>query len=163
MAQMRASAASNNNYDHGSPRIGPNGTWRVIAPTELGAQPYNPGGDMVMWTSSDEGQTWKKVKQLTHDPRRNHTFARRPLNAHPDFYALWADGNGREPEESSLYFTNQRGDHVWRLPAKMQTDLAKPGIAFCPGSKLQRITSHTSRPDTCHDERETTQSLRPRG
>ena len=85
---------------------------------------------MVMWLSHDEGQTWKKVKQLTHDLQRNHTYARRPLNAQPDFYALWADGNGREPSESCLYFTNQRGDHVWRLPAKMEAEFAKPEIAW---------------------------------
>jgi hypothetical protein len=126
----RPFTTSDNNYDHGSLYIEPDGTWRVIAPTELGAQPYNPGGDMVMWTSNDEGRTWKNVKQLTHDTQRNHTFARRPLNAHPDFYAFWADGNGREPSESCLYFTNQRGDHVWRLPARMDRDSAKPEIAW---------------------------------
>lgn len=124
----RPFTTSDNNYDHGSLYIEPDGTWRVIAPTEVGAQPYNPGGNMVMWTSSDEGLTWKRVKQLTHDPVRNHTFARRPLNANPDFYAFWADGNGREPSESSLYFTNQRGDHVWRLPVKMEGEFASPTI-----------------------------------
>ena len=126
----RLFTTSGNNYDHGSLYIEADGTWRVIAPTELGAQPYNPGGNMVIWTSNDEGQTWQKAKQLTHDTQRNHTFARRPLNAHPDFYAFWADGNGREPSESCLYFTNQRGDHVWRLPAKMDRARAKPEIAW---------------------------------
>jgi hypothetical protein len=101
----------------------------VIAPTDLGPQPYNPGGEMVLWTSQDEGQSWTRVKQLTRNSPRNHTYARRPLNAHPDFYALWADGHGREPSESFLYFANQRGDHVWRLPQKMNTEFAKPDIA----------------------------------
>ncbi len=124
----RPFTTSGNNYDHGSLYIEPDGTWRVIAPTELGPQPYNPGGEMVMWTSTDEGQTWTRVKQLTRNSPRNHTYARRPLNAHPDFYALWADGHGREPSESSLYFTNQRGDHVWRLPARMEGEFASPVI-----------------------------------
>lgn len=126
----RPFTTSGNNYDHGSLYIEPDGTWRVIAPTELGPQPYNPGGEMVMWTSADEGQTWVKVKPLTRNSLRNHTYARRPLNAHPDFYALWADGHGRQPSESSLYFTNQRGDHVWRLPSKMQSESARPEIAW---------------------------------
>jgi hypothetical protein len=126
----RAFTTSGNNYDHGSLYIEPDGTWRVIAPTETGPQPYNPGGNMVLWTSQDEGQTWKKVKQLTHDQQRNHSYARRPLNAHPDFYALWADGHGREPSLSALYFTNQRGDRVWRLPTKMTADYAKPEVAW---------------------------------
>lgn len=126
----RPFTTSGNNYDHGSLYIEPDGTWRVIGPTELGPQPYNPGGTMVMWTSRDEGLTWKRAKQLTHDGSHNHTYARRPLNAHPDFYALWADGHGRQPSKSAIYFTNQRGDHVWRLPVKMNSEFAKPEIAW---------------------------------
>src|ERR1035437_10103377 len=127
---IRPFTTSGNNYDHGSLYIEPDGTWRVIAPTDLGPQPYNPGGEMVMWTSLDQGTTWKRVKQLTHDSLRNHTYARRPLNAHPDFYALWADGNARQPSESCLYFTNQHGDHVWRLPPSMTADSATPEQAW---------------------------------
>ena len=85
---------------------------------------------MVLWTSNDEGATWTRVKQLTHDSPRNHTYARRPLNAHPDFYALWADGDAFQPSVSSLYFTNKTGDHVWRLPSEMRDDTAKPEIAW---------------------------------
>jgi hypothetical protein len=100
----------------------------VIAPTEPGPQPYNPGGEIVMWLSKDQGATWKKTAELTHHSTLNHTYARRPFNAHPDFYALWADGNAREPSESSLYFTNQKGDHVWRLPKRMAEQFAAPEI-----------------------------------
>jgi hypothetical protein len=85
---------------------------------------------MVMWTSADEGKTWKRVKQLTHDSSLNHTYARRPLNASPDFYAFWADGNPRQPSECHLYFTDKLGSHVWRLPAKMTTDFAAPEQVF---------------------------------
>lgn len=121
---------SGNNYDHGSLYIEPDGTWRIIAPTDPGPQPYNPGGEMVLWRSADEGRTWERLKALTRNSPRNHTYARRPFNAHPDFYALWADGHGRQPSESHLYFTNQRGEHVWRLPAKMNGDSANPQIAW---------------------------------
>jgi hypothetical protein len=127
---IRPFTTSGNNYDHGSLYIEPDGTWRVIAPTDLGPQPYNPGGEMVMWTSADQGATWKRVKQLTHESPRNHTYARRPVNAHPDFYALWADGNARQASESCIYFTNQRGDHVWRLPSSMTEDFAVPEQAW---------------------------------
>jgi hypothetical protein len=126
----RPFTTSGNNYDTGPIYIEPDGTWRVIAPTEIGPQPYNPGGQMVMWTSNDQGQTWKKVKQLTHDQKQNHTFARRPVNANPEFYALWASGDAREPSESYLFFINQKGDHVWRLPAKMKSDFAKPEVVW---------------------------------
>jgi hypothetical protein len=129
----RPMTASGNNYDHGSLYIEPDGTWRVIAPTETGPQPYNPGGEMVLWTSTDQGLHWTRVKQLTRGSQFNHTFARRPVNAHPAFYALWADGNGRAPSESALYFTDQRGDHVWRLPPKMTQDFAAPVVVTSPG------------------------------
>lgn len=121
---------SRSNYDHGSLYIEADGTWRIIAPTETGPQPYNPGGEMVMWTSTDSGQTWVKRKQLTRNSSRNHTYARRPLHAQPDFYALWADGDPRRPSESRLYFTNQKGDHVWRLPATMPQEVALPEVAW---------------------------------
>ena len=128
--EFRDFTTSLNNYDHGSLYIEKDGSWRVIAPTEAGPQPYNPGGEIAMWTSQDEGKSWKKVKQLTKDSSRNHTYVRRPFDANSEFYALWADGHGRQPSESCLYFSNQKGDHVWRLPATMTGDSAKPEIAW---------------------------------
>lgn len=121
---------SDNNYDFGSLYIEEEGLWRIIAPTESGPQPYNPGGEVVMWISRDQGKSWEKAKQLTRDSKRNHTYVRRPLDAHPDFYALWADGDARQPSESCLYFTNRNGDHVWRLPTSMSADFARPEIAW---------------------------------
>jgi len=49
---------------------------------------------------------------------------------HPDFYALWADGDAFAPSPSSLYFTDRGGSHVWRLPARMDSDFARPEIAW---------------------------------
>lgn len=123
---VRSFVTSQNNYDHGSLYIESDGTWRMIAPTEPGPQPYNPGGEMVMWISRDCGASWHKVRQLTRKSRYNHNYARRPLNAHPDFYALWADGHGRRPSESALYFVNRDGDRVRRLPMHMSGDTAEP-------------------------------------
>ncbi len=121
----RPFTTSDHNYDHGSLYIEGDGTWRVIAPTNPGPQPYGTGGDMVMWTSRDEGKTWQRVKNLTHDSRYNHTYARKPVNADPGFYALWADGSALEPTPSSLYFATKDGD-VFRLPTHMTGATAKP-------------------------------------
>ncbi len=122
---------SDNNYDMGSLFIGEDGTWSIIAPTETGPQPYNPGGEMAIWTSKDQGMTWKRLRQITHTSSRNHNYARASVYAHPGFYALWADGHGREPSESNLYFCNQAGD-VFVLPRQMsdlfeKPELVKPG------------------------------------
>lgn len=117
-------ATSDNNYDHGSLYIETDGTWCIIAPILRGPQAYNPGGEMAMLVSRDEGKSWQQ-QALTQGSPFNHTYARKPLNAHPDFYALWADGHAREPSASWLYFCNQQGK-VFQLPEKMKDDLEKP-------------------------------------
>lgn len=122
---IRPAFTSDNNYDMGSLYIEADGAWRIIAPTETGPQPYNPGGEMAMWCSADQGATWQKVAQLTENSPFNHTYAREPVGAHEDFYALWADGHGRQPSDSSIYFCTRAGE-VYRLPRSMTTEFAKP-------------------------------------
>jgi hypothetical protein len=122
---IRSAMTSDNNYDMGSLYLEADGTWRIIGPTETGPQPYNPGGEIAMWASSDQGATWRKLRQMTRDSPRNHTYARRPVDAHPDFYALWADGHGRKPSISNLYFCDKKGN-VYLLPRKMSGQFAKP-------------------------------------
>jgi len=125
--EIRPAMRSDNNYDMGSLYLEPEGTWRVIAPTGTGPQPYNPGGEMVMWISADRGESWTLARQLTEGSPRNHTYARRPVDAHPDFYALWADGHGRQPSESSLYFCDRDGT-VRVLPREMRGPFAEPRV-----------------------------------
>ena len=122
---IRPVTTSDHNYDCGSLYIEDDGTWRIIGPTEPGPQPYCTGGEIAMWTSADQGQTWRKVRQLTHDSPRNHTYVRRPVNAHPDFYAFWADGNPLKPSESRLYFATKAGD-VFVLPDVMTQEFERP-------------------------------------
>ncbi len=115
---------SGNNYDMGSLYIDDKGIWRVIGPTTMGPQPYNTGGEMVMWTSKNQGKTWRS-KALTAGSIYNHSYARRPVNVHPDFYAFWADGHGREKSVSRLYFSDVKG-RVYQLPTEINTDFIKP-------------------------------------
>lgn len=109
---------ADNNYDFASLYIEPDGSWRIIGSTETGPQPYNTGGEMAMWLSRDEGESWELVKHLSQDSEYNHTYPRRPLHAHPDFYAFWADGHGRESSPSRFYFATRDGD-VFRLPTEI--------------------------------------------
>lgn len=122
---IRPAMTSDNNYDMGSLWIAEDGTWTVIAPTDTGPQPFNPGGEVVMWRSVDQGETWHEVRRLTSRSRRNHTYIRRPVNAHREFFALWADGHGRRPSESDLFFCNSAGD-VFRLPRTMDSRRVVP-------------------------------------
>ncbi|MCL4781962.1 MAG: BNR-4 repeat-containing protein [Bryobacterales bacterium] len=124
--EIREFTRSDHNYDFGALWIEADGTWRVIAPTEPGPEPYTTGGDMVMWTSRNQGKSWKKIRRLTVAKHFNHTYARKPVDAHPDFYALWADGDTLKPSVSHLYFTDKNGSAVWRLPARMTRDFEKP-------------------------------------
>ena len=122
---IRPAFTSDNNYDMGPLYLAADGTWSIIAPTQTGPQPYNPGGEMAMWTSADHGRTWTQTKQLTHDSPFNHTYARQPVNAHAGVYALWADGHGRQPSPSSIYFCDKAG-HTYRLPRRMTAESMKP-------------------------------------
>lgn len=116
---------STHNYDVGSLYVTKR-KWLVVGPSEKGPQEWGTGGEMALWQSRNEGESWKKVRNITKDSEFNHTYARRPVNAHKDFFAFWADGNTDEFSRSSLYFTNRRGNKVWRLPYQMNEDFAKP-------------------------------------
>ena len=122
---IRDFTVSDNNYDMGTLRIESDGLWRIIAPTQPGPQRYNTGGEVAMWTSTDQGATWKMARQLTRNSKHNHTYCRKPINAHPGFYAFWADGHGRQPSPSRLYFCDKQGN-VFMLPPEMEGDTAKP-------------------------------------
>jgi hypothetical protein len=124
--EMLPVTTSDHNYDMGSLYIEDDGTWRIIGPTEPGPQPYCTGGDIAMWTSSDQGKTWRKIRDLTKNTPRNHSYVRRPVNAHPDFYAFWADGDALQRSKSDLYFANKAGDAVWVLPETMTAEFEKP-------------------------------------
>lgn len=123
--EYRDLTTSDHNYDHGSLWIEPDGTWRVIAPTDPGPQEWSTGGAIVVWTSRDRGATWKRDATLGHWNGRNQTYMRRPVNADPGFYTLWADGNALEPSASDLYIATKAGE-VFRLPREMPGPTARP-------------------------------------
>ncbi|MDZ7618601.1 MAG: BNR-4 repeat-containing protein, partial [Patescibacteria group bacterium] len=111
------------NYDVGSIYM-EGDTWRIFAPTEPGPQHWGAGGEVAIWRSTDRGATWAKERDVTRGSERNHSYVRRPVNAHADFYAFWADGNSDKLSPSHLYFTNKDGSQVWRLPYDMDADFA---------------------------------------
>ena len=121
-------AETDHNYDHGAIYLENSGQWRFIGTTGKGPQPWGTGGEVEMWLSTDRGGTWTRTREVTRNSRYNHSYPRRPLNAHPDFYALWADGNAFAPSDSRLYFTNREGDRVRDLPARMTlaTEIPEP-------------------------------------
>lgn len=115
---------SGHNYDVGSLYVDGN-EWIVYGPTESGPQRWGTGGEIAIWTSRDEGKTWKKKKQVTQNSQFNHTYVRRPVAAKDPFYAFWADGDPDQVSVSRLYFGDSKGRY-WQLPYDMEGDFAKP-------------------------------------
>lgn len=116
--------SSDNNYDMGSLYIEDTGTWRIAGPTEPGPQLYNTGGEIAQWESNDKGKSWVKSEQMTNNSQYNHSYVRKPLYAHPGFYSFWADGDGRKPSKSALYFSTKDGE-VYLLPELMKSNKIK--------------------------------------
>lgn len=117
---------SDHNYDMGSLYVSP-GRWRVIAPTGAGPQPYYTGGEIELWESTDQGESWEKTAVLTQNSRRNHGYVRRPLHARDPFYAFWADGDAASLSPSYLYISDSTGERVRQLPDSVPVpDRASP-------------------------------------
>lgn len=115
---------SDHNYDMGSLFIEDNG-WTVIGPTENSPQRYGGGGEVVIWKSSDQGQSWSQATQVTQQSERNHNYMRRVVNGKDPFFYFWADGNPDSLSRSDMYFGDSEGNY-WRLPYTMDTDEAQP-------------------------------------
>jgi hypothetical protein len=116
---------SGHNYDMGSLYIEKD-CWKIIGPTETGPQKYGTGGEIALWTSQDEGLTWRKISDLTQHSLRNNSYVRRPLNASSEFYSFWADGDADKLSESHLWFSDKDGKKVWELPYEMENEFMKP-------------------------------------
>ncbi|HOU97045.1 MAG TPA: hypothetical protein PLN06_10575, partial [Bacteroidales bacterium] len=71
------------------------------------------------------------VRMITNKSIRNHSYARRPLNANNDFYSFWADGDADKLSESHLYFTNDNGRKVYELPYEMKDNQVNPILYNC--------------------------------
>jgi hypothetical protein len=116
---------SGHNYDMGSLTV-LDDRWVVIGPTGKKPQKHGTGGEMALWVSKDEGQTWHKEREVTSGSSYNQSYARRPEAASDPFFSFWADGSPNTMTKSRLYFTDSRSEHVWRLPYDMKGEFATP-------------------------------------
>ena len=116
-----------NNYEYAMiyPEEADSGVLRLVGSFEDGPQAYNTGGEISQWISRDNGKTWTKEYQLTENSDVNQCFPRRTIDASPDFYAFWAEGNGREKSISTLRFSTKDG-RVYALPREMKEDWEAP-------------------------------------
>lgn len=122
---FRKVCESTHNYDMGS-LYTEKKVWKIIGPTEPGPQRFGTGGEIALWESRNEGETWKKIRSLTERSIRNHSYVRRPVGARKEFYSFWSDGDADKFSESHLYFSDKKGNKVWELPYNMINDIEKP-------------------------------------
>ncbi len=120
------SLASDHNYDMGSLYLLGGARMEIIAPIVNSPQAYGTGGEMALLWTQDGGKSWHS-SLLTRESPLNHTYARRPVNAHPHFRAFWADGHARQVSVSRLYFCDADG-RTYRLPRIMQEDQQEPEV-----------------------------------
>jgi hypothetical protein len=113
------------NYDVGALYITRN-EWKIVGPSDPGPQKYGTGGEIALWVSKNDGDSWEKVKNLTNNSVYNNSYVRRPIGAEKHFFAFWADGNADTISVSHLYFTNEKCDKVWILPYSMKKEFEKP-------------------------------------
>ncbi len=116
--------ASDHNYDMGSLYV-EDDIWKVVGPTADGPQKYGVGGEIVVWTSKNDGKTWQKKNQITTNSTLNNSYVRRPLNNKAPFNFFWANGNPEKISSSELFFGDFEGN-VYQLPYDMKSDFAKP-------------------------------------
>ncbi|MBY5958738.1 BNR repeat-containing protein [Membranicola marinus] len=124
---MSEVTTSDHNYDMGSLYLAPD-RWRVVGPTTSAAespQPWGVGGEVVIWTSTDQGKTWEEESQITHQSRFNHSYVRRPFNFKPPFCFFWSDGDPHQFSSSTIYFGDFEGQ-VWKLPGHMNQEWMVP-------------------------------------
>ena len=121
---------TDHNYDTGSLdlRGGDGQPWTVRIPSAPGPQPWQCGGEIVLWESRDDGTSWEQMRQVTHNSPRNHNYVREPLDAHDPFFVFWADGDPTKLSPSYLYFSDSTGEQVRRLPYDMTGEFAQPEL-----------------------------------
>jgi hypothetical protein len=128
---------STHNYDTGPLWVEPDGTWRIVGPTERGPQRWGGGGEIVVWISRDEGRSWEKTRSVTSNSARNQSYVRKVIGAPPDspFAMLWADGHADKLSVSRIYFADREGRVVRRLPYDMPDEVASPEVVQRAASK----------------------------
>lgn len=124
--QTNTITTSDHNYDSGSLYLDDD-KWFAIGPTEQGPQPYHTGGQLAIWRSTDDGESWEQIRKLPTFDGFNATYVRRPRDAAAPFEYFWADADASVESESRLYFGSLDGD-VWRLPDQMDESWAEPQL-----------------------------------
>ena len=118
-------------YDGGSLAIFADNDFRVYGPTTA-SQPYEDGGEIDEWQSTDGGKTWTNTKRLTSGSKYSHNHVKTVFNhQRGDFRVFWSYGDARKPPETrdvDLYWYGE----AMQAPKKMD-------LAYSPRSMPGRF------------------------
>jgi len=93
-------ATSDHMYDAGALVIHAENDIRVYAPTTA-SQPYQDGGEIEEWHSTDGGNTWTNTRHITSGSKYSHNHVKTVFNhQRGDFRVFWNYGDARNPPET---------------------------------------------------------------
>ena len=127
-------ATSDHMYDAGALVLLGARDYRIYAPTTP-AQPYQDGGEIEEWQSTDAGATWHNLRHLTSGSTYSHNHVKAVHNGGKgDFRVFWNYGDARNPPETREVRLYGYGED---LDAPVRMDLT-----FAPGrdGTLLRVT-----------------------
>ncbi len=108
-------------YDAGSLVVLADGDIRAYLPTTP-SQPYQDGGDIDEWQSTDGAKTWTNTKHITSGSKYSHNYVKTVFNHQKgDFRVFWCYGDARVPPETrdvELYWYGET------LPGAKKMDLS---------------------------------------
>ena len=100
-------ARSDHMFDAGGLVILADDDFRVYAPTTI-SQPYEDGGEIEEWQSTDGGRTWHNTAHLTTGSDYSHNHVKTVFNhGSGDFRVFWSYGDAKNPPETrhvDLYY-----------------------------------------------------------
>ncbi len=108
--------------------LGEKNIWHMVLPSIAEPQISTSGGSLVRWKTEDQGRSWYP-QQLSFDPAVNHNWVRRVVEAAPELWFLWSDGNSRRPGESRIWLGDRAGNALV-LPTAMTADFQKPELVW---------------------------------
>ena len=120
-------------YDAGSLVFLADEDLRAYLPTTP-SQPYEDGGEIDEWQSTDGGESWTKTKSLTSGSEYSHNHVKTVFNrGKDDFRVFWSYGDAKVPPETHDVHLYRYGETM-PAPEKMQLSYAPSRV---PGRFLQ--------------------------
>ncbi len=119
-------AHSDHMFDHGALVMLADDDFRMYGPTTP-SQPYEDGGEMEEWQSTDGGKTWTNTGHLTSGSQYSHNHPKTVFNhGRGDFRVFWSYGDAKNPpatRDVELYYYGEEQTE----PRKMDLHYASAG------------------------------------